>query len=64
MKEKYNDTDYEINCIELNKDGIIIDKYIGSDSYGIVFINDDRTARYAIKFMKQDKREIEIMKEI
>jgi hypothetical protein len=72
LVEKYNDTDDEINCIELNKDGkleinkngIIIDKYIGSGSYGIVFINDDRTARYAIKFIKQDKREIEIMKEI
>ena len=72
LVEKYNDTEDEINCIELNKDGkleinkngIIIDKYIGSGSYGIVFINDDRTARYAIKFIKQDKREIEIMKEI
>ena len=72
LVEKYNDTEDEINCIELNKDGkleiktesIIIDKYIGSGSYGIVFINDDRTTRYAIKFIKQEKREIEIMKEI
>jgi|688.fasta_scaffold112513_4 hypothetical protein len=81
LVKNYQDTDDEINCIELNNSKlqinnliiknddsrIFIDKYIGSGSYGIVFINNDRNARYAIKFIKHSKNyknEIDIMKQI
>ena len=76
--QHYNDNDIKENCIELidngnnlkinfEKENIIIDKYIGSGCYGLVFINKDRTARYAIKFIKHSStylNEINIMKRI
>lgn len=79
--KNYNDDDINENCIKLinngdngdnlkinfEKENIIIDKYIGSGCYGLVFINKDRTARYAIKFIKHSSTyldEINIMKRI